>query len=209
MVSWAPRDPSRNEKVSRAPEDPSRNKMVSRASRDPSLEVATVTDVPALSTVDRVDVSQLSSWATPLPHPILREAAAHAGDRAMMTKGSIARSSLVGGGVGGASPVESVADLGDEVRFVRPSQVQDSEPSVVRGSVLRVSYDGVVDALNNSNRRAMIHEYRTRLLRMLQVVQFDNTLPFLIARTSRPVKLVNSPRFYKLIRTMTVHRQHR
>ena len=33
----------------------------------------------------------------------------------MMTKGGDARASLVGGGVAGASPVESAADLGDEV----------------------------------------------------------------------------------------------
>ena len=160
IVSRAPRDRSRNEKVSRAPEDPSRNDMVSRAPRDPSLEVATVPDVPALSILDRVDASRLSSWATPLAHPILREVALHAGDRAMMTKGGVARASLVEGGVAGASPVESVVDLEDEVRFVRPSQAKDSEPTLVRDSVLRVSYDGVVDILNNANRRAIIHEYR-------------------------------------------------
>ena len=209
MVSRALGDPSRNEKVSRAPEDPSRNDMVSRAPKDPSLEVAIVVDVSALSIVDRVDVSRLSSWATLLPHPILREVAVHAGDMATMTRGGVARASLVEGGVAGVSPVQSAVDLGDEVRFVRPSQAQDSEPSCVRGSVLRLSYDGVVDLLNNANRRAIIHESRTRLLIMLQVVQFDNPLPFLIGRTSRSVKRVHFPRLSNIIRTLTVHRRHR
>ena len=43
--------------ASLAPEYPSRDNMVSQAPKDRSLEVAIVTDVPALSTLDRVDIS--------------------------------------------------------------------------------------------------------------------------------------------------------
>ena len=85
-------------------------------------------------TLDRVDVSQLSSWATLLPQPILREVAVHAGDRATTTEGGVARASLVEGGVAGASPVEPAVDLGDEVRFVRPSQDLGDEVRFVRPS---------------------------------------------------------------------------
>ena len=191
-------------RVGRAPQDPSLCDMVSRAPNDPSLEVAAVNDVPALSSLDRVDISQLSSRATPLPHPILPEAAVPVGDEAMATKAGVGGASLTKGGVRRASLAELAVDLGDEVRyvrpsqdlgdevrFVRPSQAKHREPRVVRGSVLRASFDGVVDTLNNVDRRAIIREYGKRLLRMLQVVQFDNPLPFLIARTSRSVKRVH------------------
>ena len=140
---------------------------------------------------------------TPLPRPMLREAAAHAGNRAMTTEGGVGGASLTEGGVAGASLVEPAVDLGDEVRyvrpsqdlgdevrFVRPSQAQNREPLAVRGSVFRVSSVGAVDSLNNANRRAILDAYRKRLLIMLQVVQFDNPLSFLIARTWHSMKRV-------------------
>ena len=44
-----------------------------------------------------------------------------------------------------------------------PAQAQNSEPLVLRGSVFMVLLsDGVVESLNNENRRAIIDEYRTR-----------------------------------------------
>ena len=39
-------------------------------------------------------------------------------------------------------------DVGDEARFVRPSQAQNRRALLVRGIVFRVSSDGLVDSLN-------------------------------------------------------------
>ena len=101
-------------RVSRSPQDPSLHDMVSRAPQDPSLEATSVNDAPALSTLDRVDVSQLVSPAMPLPHPIPYEAAVRAE---------------------GEARIKQVVDLGDEVRYVRPSRVLVELRASVSGSI--------------------------------------------------------------------------
>ena len=68
--------------------------------------------------------------------------------------------------------------LGDEVRYVRPSQAQYTEPSFERCGAFRVSSDGVFDSRNEEHRRAMVDSYRRRSIRMLRAVQLDNPLPF-------------------------------
>ena len=124
-----------------------------------------------------------------LAHPIFHQAAVHA--KGVRT-----------------NDTDLAADLGDEVRCVRPSQAQGSELLRVWGRAFRVSSHGVFDSLDNNKIIVILDSYRKLVIQVLKAVQSADPLPLLIARASHSRKLLHVSELFKHIHRAAAECRH-